>query len=246
MDLTFLGRGAAFNPKEGNTSAYFIENKKLFLIDCGESVFERIIENDLLKDIEVINLMITHTHSDHIGSIGSLVMYSFFTLQKPINIILPNHEEYIVHIKNILNAFGCFESMYKIVLENEFDNKYERFTNIRYLKTNHYNGLICYSLLFNTPNGIIYYSGDTRETTIIEELIRGKENIDKLYIDVTTADFKGNVHIYIGILKDIIPENLKNCVYCMHFNNDECIEKAKELGFNVVEVKNNFLTKRIK
>ena len=27
MELKFLGRGAAFNPKEGNNSAYFIEDK---------------------------------------------------------------------------------------------------------------------------------------------------------------------------------------------------------------------------
>ena len=40
MDLQFLDKGAAFNPKEGNNSAYFIENNQLFLIDCGESVFE--------------------------------------------------------------------------------------------------------------------------------------------------------------------------------------------------------------
>ena len=41
MELKFLGRGAAFNPKEGNTSAWFIENNELFLIDCGESVYRK-------------------------------------------------------------------------------------------------------------------------------------------------------------------------------------------------------------
>ena len=65
MELKFLGRGAAFNPKEGNNSAYFIENNQLFLIDCGESIFERLFENGLLKSVESINLMITHTHYDH-------------------------------------------------------------------------------------------------------------------------------------------------------------------------------------
>jgi len=94
MELKFLGRGAAFNPKEGNTSAYFIENNQLFLIDCGESVFERLIELDLLNNIESINLMITHTHSDHIGSLGSLVMYAYYTLKRPLNIILPENAKH--------------------------------------------------------------------------------------------------------------------------------------------------------
>ena len=71
MELKFLGRGAAFNPKEGNNSAYFIENNQLFLIDCGENIFERLVENGLLESVESINLMITHTHSDHVGSLGS-------------------------------------------------------------------------------------------------------------------------------------------------------------------------------
>ncbi len=44
MELTFLGRGAAFNPKEGNNSAYFIEKDELFLIDCGERIFDKLID----------------------------------------------------------------------------------------------------------------------------------------------------------------------------------------------------------
>ena len=42
MKLNFLGRGAAFNPKEGNTAAFIKEGDRLLLIDCGESVFRQI------------------------------------------------------------------------------------------------------------------------------------------------------------------------------------------------------------
>lgn len=102
MELKILCRGGVFKPKEGNNSAYFIENNKLFLIDCGESIFERIIKNNLLENIETINLMITHTHSDHIGSIGTLVFYSFYVLHKPLNIILPKKcKTFIKHPTNI-------------------------------------------------------------------------------------------------------------------------------------------------
>ena len=57
-----------------------------------------------------------------------------------------------------------------------------------------------------------------------------------MYIDTTTANYPGNVHLYIGLLAEIIPNNLKEKVYCMHINNQECILRAKELGFNVVEM----------
>ena len=80
MVLNFLGRGSAFNINEGNTSAYFYSNGELFLIDCGESVFEKIIRNYLLDNIKAINILITHTHGDHVGSLGSLILYCFYNL----------------------------------------------------------------------------------------------------------------------------------------------------------------------
>ena len=43
MKLHFLGRGAAFNPLEKSTSAYVKEGDRLFLLDCGESVFAELI-----------------------------------------------------------------------------------------------------------------------------------------------------------------------------------------------------------
>lgn len=240
MDLVFLGRGAAFNPKEGNNSAYFIENNQLFLIDCGESIFERLIENDILDGIKAINLMITHTHSDHIGSLGTLAMYSFYTLHKSLNIILPENAKHLVNIEKILSGFGCTKSMYNYVDEKTFDGNYETFESIRYIETNHCDELNCYGLLFFTKNGIVYYSGDTREINTIKSLIASEQPIDKLYIDTTSVDFPGNVHLYIGTLLKVIPEKLKNHVYCMHLNNDDCIKQAKSLGFNVVETSTKF------
>ena len=236
MELNFLGRGAAFNPKEGNTSAYFTIDNQLFLIDCGESVFAKLMELDLLNNMKKINLMITHTHSDHIGSLGSLVMYAYYQLRISLNIILPEKAKYLENIKDLLKVFGCTKEMYNFVREQEFDEKYEEFQNIRYIETSHCDELASYGLLFNTKDGIIYYSGDTRDLKVIKTLINSENKIAKMYIDTTTANYPGNVHLYIGLLAEIIPNNLKEKVYCMHLNNDECILRAKELGFNVVQV----------
>ena len=59
MELTFLGRGAGFNPAEKNTSAYFIEKDEMFLIDCGESVFATLLERKILDGISAFNVFIT-------------------------------------------------------------------------------------------------------------------------------------------------------------------------------------------
>lgn len=73
-DLKFFGRGSGFNPAMGSTAAYFIEGNCLFLIDCGESVYRRIKEANLLDGIKVVYFFCTHTHSDHIGSAGNLML----------------------------------------------------------------------------------------------------------------------------------------------------------------------------
>lgn len=234
MDLTFLGRGSAFYPKEGNTSAYFIENKQLFLIDCGESVFKELLEKGILESIDEINLLLTHTHSAHIGSIGSLTLYSYYTLQKPLQIIMKEGAKYITNINKILSGFGCTKEMYHYISEKEFDYKYQNFQSVRLLETRHVDELHCYGILFQTENGLIYYSGDTKELVNIKLLLESKEKIDKIYVDTSAANFPGNPHLYIEDLYKEIPEKFRDKIFCMHFNNEECMKKASQLGFHVV------------
>lgn len=236
MNLTFLGRGSAFNPKEGNNAAYFIDKDELFLIDCGELVFAKLLKTTILNQVKQINIMITHTHADHIGSIGSLVTYAYFNLNKKVNIILPDNALHKDDIITILRIFGCPSNTYNLINEKDFDNKYNSFKEIRFIKTKHTNIIPAYSLIFNTNNGIIYYSGDSEESKIITDLINSKRKIDKLYVDVTNLDLSDNVHLYIGTLKEIIPDYLKDKTYCMHLNSSTLITEAKAIGFNVVEV----------
>ena len=231
MDLTFLGRGSAFNPKEGNTSAYFIDNNELFLIDCGESVFSKLITNNILNNISKINLMITHTHSDHIGSIGSLIMYSYYKLNSKVNIILPRTNNYAFSIASIINNFGCNNDMYNFVLDFEYDDNYSSFKKIRFKKKEHDDKLECFSILIYTKCGIVFYSGDTKEIDTLMSIINSTLKIDKIYIDTTSENYPGNVHLNIDIINENIKDKLKDKVYCMHVNNDDCIKLIKKYGF---------------
>ena len=60
MKLNFLGCGSAFNPLDGNTSAYFTIGRKLYIVDVGESVFLKLYEKDLLRQYDEILILITH------------------------------------------------------------------------------------------------------------------------------------------------------------------------------------------
>lgn len=167
--------------------------------------------------------MITNTHSDHIGSLGALAMYSYYVLRKLLNIIMKRGAKHLSNIEKILDRFGYTPAMYSYYIEEEqYDNKFESFKNIRYIQTSHCDELSFYGLLFITSNGLVYYSDDTKEIETIKSLIAS----DK-YIDTTTTNFTGNVHLYVEILQEQIPEKLKSKVFCMHINNNKCIKETK-------------------
>ena len=240
MELKFLGRGAGFNILEGNTSAYFIDSGELFLIDCGEDSFGKLLKRDILTSVSAINVIITHTHSDHVGSLGNLILYSYYTLKIPVKIICSNKGDYIKNdIIKLLDIFGCASEMYSITYNEEYDNKYKTFNSFSFEKTYHGDILSCFSVVFLTNDGIVYYSGDSASDFFIKYAIESNSRIDKMYVDVTSDELSSKVHLNINKLHEVVPKDWRNKIYCMHFNNQECLNKAIEFGFNVAEVEKN-------
>lgn len=234
MELKFLGKGAAFYPVLGNTSAYFIYDKNLFLIDCGESVFKKVYEKDLFSEIDNLYVFITHTHSDHIGSLSSLILYCSHKFDIKTKIVIPKENKYIDYIKNILDSMGVDKSDYEFINDVDLDNKYDVFDNIRYVETTHCDDITSYSILFEKDNRVIYYSGDTNELDTVKSIIHGNKNIDKIYIETCSERLDG--HIYYEDLLEVIPKNLRDRVYCMHLDTMDIVDKLEENGFKIVEV----------
>ena len=153
MNLKFLGRGSAFNTAEGNTSAYIKDNNwHMLLIDCGETVFSKIIKLNLLDDINRLDVIITHTHPDHIGSLGSLIFYCYYI--KKINVNVITKYEYIV--KNILLLNGVESTMYNIsrtAVDSVWRFELFKIDHCTYMKSSYIN-------LYIDDNQILYI-GDT-------------------------------------------------------------------------------------
>ena len=234
--LNFLGRGSGFYTKEGNTSAFVREDDKILLLDCGEGVFGKLQEHDLLKDVKDINVLVTHTHADHVGSLPTLALYSFFEKKKPLNIMLGSNTYHDVNIMNILEGMGCTPEMTNFSEPSDLDNKFETLGDVKYVPTSHVGGLDCYGIEFNTGEGANYYSGDTKDITQIKRFIDSGKRIDNIYADTTTAEYLGNVHLPLRELDMHIPEILRKKVFCMHFNSDDCINQAQKLGFQIAPI----------
>lgn len=248
--LKFLGRGSAFNREEGNTSAYIKNGDTFFLIDCGELIYDEIEKRSLSdKNIKNINIAITHLHGDHAGSLSSFIFWCYYKFNIAPNVIYPDidtMEEFLlmqgtvrnvhykllngncIHIKELNLFVKGAEVEHCSVYKNKKTNEviYDKPRDINdYCKLFRSYG---YEIVFN--NKKIFYSGDTGEYNIKTELF------DEIYYDCSQYDIEGFPHIGLNTLASKIDLEYRNKVYLMHFDNCNLIPKAKELGFNVVEV----------
>jgi len=239
MELKFIGRGSAFNVREGNTSAYYKDELgNMLLIDCGETVFSRIVKLNLLGDVKNLYVAITHLHPDHVGSLGSLIFYCYYIAH--INVFIVDieneYDEDEYPLGEYLRISGIETKMYSLVdtvIIGELNH-------IDICKTTHKPNMLSSMLLYyerpnkNTGVRTTVYTGDTNDITRICEFVRS-DRINKIYCDCCLADYPDNPHLSLNTLANFIPISHRNKIWCMHFDCDAAIKKAKDLGFNVVE-----------
>ena len=235
MNLKFLGIGSAFQTSLYNNCAYFIEDNQLFLIDCGETAFEQLKEQEDFSAIKDIYVVFTHTHSDHIAGLGQLVEHCENTLNKKLNIIVPKMEEDTLKedIETLLDIFSISKDKCNFLSMDDVKEKFKTFQNMEFLKTKHSPELEgkCYSLMFETPEGKVLYTSDSIDTKYIEELVN--TNFSKIYADVTLSI--PVVHLDFNVLKEIVPEEMREKVYCMHFDHPNTIEETRKSGFRIAD-----------
>lgn len=226
--LKFFGTGNAFSEK--NTSAYFIKNNELYIFDCGETVFTQIKKSKVLDNVKAVNLFLTHLHSDHSGSVGSLLFYlasKDFPVENA-RVFFPEQDK----IYNLLTLFDVQDLCVRL------SQKDVEKMNVLPVKQKH-NRINSFGYLFSNDNKTEYFSGDTQEISqeILDLFKAGK--IDRLYVD-TSFDKNGEYHLYYKKLDECIPKNLRKKVTCMHlkdgFNknllSDYDIAKAEEYNYD--------------
>ena len=223
--LTAIGTGACFNYQDGNTACFYYDNEKktLLLIDCGETVFHSLLENKLLDNVEALDVLITHLHSDHVGSLSSLLHYCQYVLNIKPNVIYPDQAvipKYLVLSGNDLTKFN--------IITPEDYSEYE----IKSIKQKHSAFIDAYGYIININGHRLYYSGDA--ATMPEEVIElfNNNEIKEMYVDVTC--YNNDAHLHIDDLSKLINQSDRKRVYVMHFDNDKLKDEAKSLGFSIV------------
>lgn len=233
--LQFIGTGSAFNTKLGNNSAFIKEGETLFLIDCGSNTFDRLRQSNILEGVKNIYVLLTHTHPDHIGSLGDLIFYSYYSMGKVaepcLTVLCPKG----ISIALLLKGMGVNPELYEL----------EKFEETKFLQTEgfevfidgrevtHVKELKSFAYVLSYNNQDYYYSGDSNEISpnIIGNLEKGA--FDYFYQDTCKADYEGNVHLSLNKLQELIKPQFRSKVYCMHLDEGFSKEEAEGLGFNV-------------
>ncbi|SFS52730.1 MBL fold metallo-hydrolase [Marininema halotolerans] len=235
--LNFIGYGSAFNTNLGNNSAYIKEDNKLFLIDCGSNTFDRLKRSGLLNDVERIYVLLTHTHPDHVGSLGDLIFYGYYLIGQ---LAVPNVTvlaPYDIEIKQLLKMMGVGENTYTLVQFNKSSDIPDESLHIKVnsIEVEHVKELKCFGYEIEYTGKLIYYSGDSN--MIPKDILNRLNNreFDIFYQDTCQADYEGNVHLSLRRLDELVNHNVRDIVYCMHLDNGFDKKEAQNLGFNVVE-----------
>lgn len=225
MKLRFLGVGAAYNPSLGSNTAFFMLKDQLYLLDCGESTFERVISLPELTICRAVNVLVTHLHADHIGSLSSFISYCGQVLKKPVLVATPD-----VTLRKILKLMGIQPDDY--AFRQDFIELFPGELKVTPVLVDHDPGMDCYGYCICDGEETIFYSGDanTLPPQILNRFLN--KEIARVYQE-TTYQKKGNVyHCSLEQLCDIVPPVARSRVVCMHFNGD-FFDAVQSEGFQI-------------
>jgi phosphoribosyl 1,2-cyclic phosphodiesterase len=211
MQIKFIGTGGAFDIHYTNSSAIVYLHGKKYLIDCGYSVFPKLIEHKLADDID--GVMITHLHDDHVGSLGTLAFYRFHVLGKKLKVLLPPKDEYVGKFKQLVSGtIGQYDSYLDFEILNQED--------IISIDTTgkHYLCMESFAYVFKNNDQIFAYSGDLGDPDFLFEELN-KLNLNKNTIVFHDICFHYNpTH---SLYKDLMKWQKKFQVYGYHCNPEK-------------------------
>lgn len=228
MRLHFLGIGAAYNPVWGSNSAFFTAEDQLYLLDCGETTFQHIVMRPELAACAEANILITHLHTDHIGSLGSFISYCSCVLKKRVLIASPD-----AMLPRLLSLMGISDDYY--IFQQDFSKPMPGGIIVTPVRVVHAPDMACYGYYLTDSRETIYYSGDssTLLQTTLEKLAGG--DLARIYQETTFECGSHPAHCTLEQLCNIVPMPLREKIICMHLDSDFRIA-IRHAGFDVAAI----------
>lgn len=243
-----IGDGGAFDTDKTNSS--FLVNGSL-LYDCGYNVFERLKEIDSERPGTIHNIktvIISHMDDDHMGSIKSLLYYRYFILKQTTTVI--GKSDVLSYLSGINKEMkGSAQVNAPVVVLVGYTSLSST------LKQRH--GIMAYSFIgvHHTPVfGVIMYdefsivaiSGDTKATSVFEDMIVNTKNMNSSIEDKNILVFHDysywdapsrQVHACAGDWMIEYSESFRNKAYKYHNNKSNLEGSVFTVTKNGFEIK---------
>lgn len=237
MELEFLGTGSFCNTKLGSNSAYLKEDKKVLLFDCGESTFTRMIKKQLHNEVAEFFIIITHPHTDHIGSINSLIFYNHYVKGIKSHIICDD-ENKIEDFKLFFKITGIPPEIYDFMPPDEVSKHFKQIKNLKLIPIYHSPRVWSQAIHIQFNNDTkLFYTGDMNDDEHLKEFAKLLKEGDRFYCEACGADHYYGSHTLLDKLAEAVPQEKRKQVWCMHIDSDETAKKAKQIGFNIADSK---------
>jgi len=217
MKIEVLGVGNLFTPQMTNTSfllSPFDYAEQKILIDCGYNVFQKLISGEYdIKNIRTV--IITHTHPDHVGSLGALIYYRWFVFNKKTTIICGNKVgEYLKRyleatVFNVpepesIKLDECTKCPYELVF-NDIPK-----TLLTMFEVQHDN-IPAYGVYLHKER--VIFTGDTDLLNPESPMITGAKMI---FHDCIIDHYARGIHSNIGDMKRYYPKILREKIKLVH------------------------------
>lgn len=218
--IKFLGRGSAFN--DNNNSAFFMDGSKMVLLDCPMSTFNKVRRMDF-SSIESVDIVVTHTHADHINGIAMLIDLLWFVRHIKVTVVTPNDavKEDIRFALERLDGVGA--DWYTLTTVDEYAPAYIK-TAIPTTHSPQLNGR-CFGYELDVNGEHVVYTGDTNTLEPFKPYIK-----DNSYLFMEVSSIPVEVHLYVDDVLPFIKEQIARGVkvYLMHLDNEEAIKAKTE------------------
>ena len=216
--LQFFGIANGLS-KEKSNSAFFEYRGNLILLDCSIDTCRELLDFDLSK-YKNIYVLVTHTHSDHVGGIGMLAAYLGWWLNRTLCIVMPTEKMVDSFRRYLIEIEGANPAHFKIGVKSDFYN----LPDIESIKTSHTHLLEgkCFGWVIKIENKYIVYTGDTNTlspfTPYISEALLQHFDV-YLYTEISTMD--SGAHLYIDkVYKTLVGLSNKGVkIFLMHIDN---------------------------
>ena len=139
MVIKSIGVGGAFTEKLYHQCYMLSENGRNFFFDFGQQIFPHALKNAGLTANDVHEVMITHCHDDHIGSLGMLGLRKYDFVNKPRNWkdSKTNPPKLVIHESLLPEVIACTSGNFKTI--EGFQSNLDTFFEVKTLKDNeHY------------------------------------------------------------------------------------------------------------